>query len=474
MSDNNSEDEDSIVEDEDEYVEKSPCDRWHRRSQTVQVQGQHGVNNSYLAMDMDEGKEVVWNEIKFDDEMRDWIKDEKSKRAVESVLKMFISINHFSLVKYYGYWIDRNPDTDMKIVFITEYTTAGTLRSFLRRSRINKKRIGQRVWRRWCRQVLGALSYLHICDPPVTHGHLNLDTIYIQHDGLIKVGSVAPNVIRDFLNALKRGENLTPYSAFYKTPNSKDLFDFGNCLLEIFASGLEYDPNLHNIYRDGENELNDEQKAGVLQNAGVEKQRFLELCFSDSVSALSLLSDSVFNEVPPLKVIAFYALKNLRIPVNTEKSNNYKPEENYQIIIINGKERKHKFAPLDLEKLAEDFSHNYYPMCGLKLFSTIPMNGIKPEDSGVLGERKDCEEEIRLILKVKCELNPSEKEKGGDIMDLKLEFQMSDSMIRQLDTEISIENDNPVDLVDELISFNLLNKTDRQLVIESLEECLEN
>ena len=90
-----------------------------------------------------------------------------------------------------------------------------------------------------------------------------------------------------------------------------------------------------------------------------------------------------------------------------------------------------------------------------------------------ISARKDCEEEIRLILKVKCELNPSETQRG-DIMDLKLEFQMSDSMIRQLDTEISIENDNPVDLVDELISFNLLNKTDRQLVIESLEECLEN
>lgn len=45
----------------------------------------------------------------------------------------------------------------LQIVFITEYTTAGTLRSFLRRSRINKKRIGQRVWRRWCRQILGMI-----------------------------------------------------------------------------------------------------------------------------------------------------------------------------------------------------------------------------------------------------------------------------------------------------------------------------
>ena len=67
------------------------------------------------------------------------------------------------------------------------------------------------------------------------------------------MGSVAPNVIKDFLNALKRGEDVTPYSAFYQTPSSKDLCDFGKLLLEIFASGLEYSPTLHNIYRDGKN-----------------------------------------------------------------------------------------------------------------------------------------------------------------------------------------------------------------------------
>ena len=34
---------------------------------------------------------IIFNQL--DEEMRDWIKDEKSKRAVDTVLKMFISIN---------------------------------------------------------------------------------------------------------------------------------------------------------------------------------------------------------------------------------------------------------------------------------------------------------------------------------------------------------------------------------------------
>lgn len=32
-------------------------------------------------------------------------------------------------------------------------------------------------------------SYLHSCDPPIIHGNLTCDTVFIQHNGLIKIGS---------------------------------------------------------------------------------------------------------------------------------------------------------------------------------------------------------------------------------------------------------------------------------------------
>ena len=38
-------------------------------------------------------------------------------------------------------------------------------------------------------------SYLHACDPPIIHGNLACDTIFIQHNGLVKIGSVAPEAI---------------------------------------------------------------------------------------------------------------------------------------------------------------------------------------------------------------------------------------------------------------------------------------
>lgn len=36
-----------------------------------------------------------------------------------------------------------------------------------------------------------AHSFLHACSPPIIHGNLTSDTIFIQHNGLIKIGSGA-------------------------------------------------------------------------------------------------------------------------------------------------------------------------------------------------------------------------------------------------------------------------------------------
>lgn len=36
-----------------------------------------------------------------------------------------------------------------------------------------------------------ARSFLHACNPPIIHGNLTSDTIFIQHNGLIKIGSGA-------------------------------------------------------------------------------------------------------------------------------------------------------------------------------------------------------------------------------------------------------------------------------------------
>jgi len=100
-----------------------------------------------------------------------------------------------------------------QVIFITEYMSSGSLKQFLKRTKRNVKKPPLQAWKRWCTQILSALrwsldlifffllkrslnwnplssgSFLHSCSPPIVHGNLTCDTIFIQHNGLIKIGS---------------------------------------------------------------------------------------------------------------------------------------------------------------------------------------------------------------------------------------------------------------------------------------------
>lgn len=71
------------------------------------------------------------------------------------------------------------------------------------------------AWRRWCTQMLCALSYLHAQSPSIIHGNLTCDSVFIAHNGLIKIGAVAPDAIRQTVksactNGLNNMHTLAP------------------------------------------------------------------------------------------------------------------------------------------------------------------------------------------------------------------------------------------------------------------------
>lgn len=51
------------------------------------------------------------------------------------------------------------------------------------------------LWHAMPTELMGSIlmfllfSYLHSCSPPIIHGNLTCDTIFIQHNGLVKIGS---------------------------------------------------------------------------------------------------------------------------------------------------------------------------------------------------------------------------------------------------------------------------------------------
>ncbi|KAG7253265.1 hypothetical protein CRUP_010438, partial [Coryphaenoides rupestris] len=79
--------------------------------------------------------------------------------------------------------------------------------------------------------------YLHLCEPPIIHGNLTCDTIFIQHNGLIKIGSVAPDTINNHVKTCREEQKslhffAPEYGAVADVTTAVDIYSFGMCALE--------------------------------------------------------------------------------------------------------------------------------------------------------------------------------------------------------------------------------------------------
>ncbi|XP_010114986.1 PREDICTED: nuclear receptor-binding protein-like, partial [Chlamydotis macqueenii] len=119
---------------------------------------------------------------------------------VKAVFDNLIQLEHLNIVKFHKYWADVK-ENKARVIFITEYMSSGSLKQFLKKTKKNHKTMNEKAWKRWCTQILSALSYLHSCDPPIIHGNLTCDTIFIQHNGLIKIGSVFHRIFANAFTA---------------------------------------------------------------------------------------------------------------------------------------------------------------------------------------------------------------------------------------------------------------------------------
>eukprot|EP00095_Tigriopus_kingsejongensis_P007759 snap_masked-scaffold154_size301342-processed-gene-0.5 protein:Tk07759 transcript:snap_masked-scaffold154_size301342-processed-gene-0.5-mRNA-1 annotation:"hypothetical protein KGM_14608" len=212
---------------------------------TIKYRDVPGIDTAYLAMDSEEGFEVVWNEAQFSTAKKFSSQEEKLKGVFEALTL----IDHPNIVRFHNYWIDKGNPTEKKpprLVFITEYMSSGSLKNFLRKTKKNNRKIALQSWKRWCTQILSALSYLHqTCSPPIIHGNLTCDTIFIQHNGLVKIGSIAPDIIHQNVKTCRENIKNLHYLApewgeegvIPGTPS--DIYAFGVCALETAALDIQ-------------------------------------------------------------------------------------------------------------------------------------------------------------------------------------------------------------------------------------------
>ncbi|RUS74123.1 hypothetical protein EGW08_018103, partial [Elysia chlorotica] len=143
-------------EDDEEVLEESPCGRWQKRREEVDQRDVPGIDSAFLAMDTEEGVEVVWNEVQFSEKRDFRAQQEKIKQVFDNLCHL----DHPNIIKFHQYWTDPKTDTKSekpRVIFISEYMSSGNLKQFLKKTKKNNKTFQLKAWKRWCTQILSAL-----------------------------------------------------------------------------------------------------------------------------------------------------------------------------------------------------------------------------------------------------------------------------------------------------------------------------
>ncbi|KAF2893694.1 hypothetical protein ILUMI_12478 [Ignelater luminosus] len=471
-------------EDESEILEESPCGRWLKRREEVEQRDVPGIDSAYLAMDTEEGVEVVWNEVQFSERKNFKAQEEK----IQLIFENLTQLEHPNIVKFHRYWTDTHNDKP-RVIFITEYMSSGSLKQFLKRTKRSVKRLPLHSWRRWCKQILSALSYLHSCSPPIIHGNLTCDTIFIQHNGLVKIGSVAPDSINHHVKTcpenIKNMHFFAPeYGASATMTPAIDVYSFGVCALEMAA--LEIQGN-----GDSGNVVTEENITKTVDSLEDDQQRdFIKRCLhvdpKERPTARELLFHPLLFEVHSLKLLAAHCLvkntANISETITDELMQRlYGPDLVLAVIkYVNRPELQIKMSdiqnPEKLEKFVEDVKNGIYPLTAFSAKQPPPprSRAISPEMAesvkSVTPEPLDVE--TRKIVNMMCDVKSIE---DSCELAMTILLRMDDKMNRQLTCLISdTDTPAPTVLAQELVHYGFINEHDRDKIASLIEVAMQN
>lgn len=156
-------------------------------------------------------------------------------KALGHEIEILKSVRHPNIITFHEAWYNES-----EFVFITELMTSGTLREYIRK--LNLPNI--KIVKRWCRQILKGLVYLHSHQPTVIHRDIKCDNIFINGaHGEIKIGDMgtAEMKIDKKYTVIGTPEFMAPEMYEEKGYSEKvDIYAFGMCLLEMVTGEYPY------------------------------------------------------------------------------------------------------------------------------------------------------------------------------------------------------------------------------------------
>ncbi|KAK7302147.1 hypothetical protein RJT34_13028 [Clitoria ternatea] len=267
-----------------EFVEVDLTGRYGRYKECL---GKGAFKKVYRAFDELEGIEVAWNQVKVLDLLRNSVDLER----LYSEVHLLKTLKHKNIIKFYNSWVDTKNEN---INFITEIFTSGTLRQY----RKKHKHVDLRALKKWSRQILEGLVYLHSHNPPVIHRDLKCDNIFVNgNQGEVKIGDLGLAAILQQANSahsvIGTPEFMAPELYEEEYNELVDIYAFGMCLLELVTVEYPYVEcaNAAQIYKKVTSGI---KPASLAKVTDLEVKAFIEKCIShvsERVSAKDLLMD---------------------------------------------------------------------------------------------------------------------------------------------------------------------------------------
>ncbi|KAL0001527.1 hypothetical protein SO802_015308 [Lithocarpus litseifolius] len=302
------------------FAEVDPTGRFGRYNDLL---GSGAVKKVYRAFDQEEGIEVAWNQVR----LRNFSDDPVLINRLLSEVKLLRTLKNKYIIVCYSVWKDDERNT---LNFITEVCTSGNLRDYRKRHR----HVSIKALKKWSKQVLVGLEYLHTHEPCIIHRDLNCSNIFINGNigqSLVCLGSGVKHYSeeqiseimsppKNLFNQVKIGdlgfaaivgkshaahsilgtpEYMAPELYEEDYTEMVDIYSFGMCLLEMVTMEIPYSEcdSVAKIYKKVTTGV---KPQALNKEMDPEVKAFIEKCLAQPrarPSASDLLKDPFFSEV---------------------------------------------------------------------------------------------------------------------------------------------------------------------------------